>query len=126
MGLSVHLLGAPRLERDGAPVPPPRGHKTWGLLAYLLRTRVPPTRQHLAGLLFSEADDPLGALRWTLSALRRQLGAGTDLGGDPVRLALPPGSFVDVEVLARGTDWPSARAPDSSCGSTTSAATSPV
>ena len=103
MGLSVRLLGPPALERGGLPVDPPRGHKAWGLLAYLVRTRVPPSREHLAGLLFPEADDPLGALRWTLSTLRRRLGEHAELEGDPVRLVLPPGTFVDVDVLTRGS-----------------------
>ena len=76
MGLSIHLLGPPRMERGGTAVDAPRGHKAWGLLAYLLRSGVPPTRERLASLLFPEADDPLGTLRWTLSVLRRQLSAG--------------------------------------------------
>jgi DNA-binding SARP family transcriptional activator len=100
---SIHLLGSPRLERAGAAVAAPRGHKAWGLLAYLLCCRVPPSRERLAGLLFPEADDPLGTLRWTLSALRRSLGPGVELGGDPVRLALPPATFVDVHVLSGGS-----------------------
>ena len=62
------------MERAGVPVDAPRGHKAWGLLAYLLRSRVPPSRERLATLLFPEADDPLGALRWTLSEVRRRLG----------------------------------------------------
>ena len=93
----------------GTPVEDPRGNKAWGLLAYLLRSRVPPSRERVASLLFSEADDPLGALRWTLSALRRRLGEGVDLGGDPLRLTLPPGTFVDVDVLSRGS-WMEASA----------------
>ena len=101
--LSIQLLGPPRMQRDGAAIVAPRGHKAWGLLAYLLRSRVPPSRERLAGLLFPEADDPLGTLRWTLSALRRSLGPGVELGGDPVRLALPPDAFVDVHVLAGGS-----------------------
>ena len=103
MGLSIHLLGPPRLERGGTAVEAPRGHKAWGLLAYLVRARVPPSRERLASLLFPEADDPLRALRWTLSTLRRRLGEHAELGGDPVRLKLPPGTFVDVEVLSRGS-----------------------
>ena len=63
------------------PVEPPRGHKAWGLLAYLVRTRLPPSREALAALLFPEADDPLGTLRWTLSALRRSLGEDAEVGG---------------------------------------------
>ena len=103
MGLSIRLLGSPALEQAGLPVEPPRGHKAWGVLAYLVRTRVAPSREHLAGLLFPEADDPLGALRWTLSALRRRLGEHVGLAGDPVQLTLPPGTFVDVDVLTHGS-----------------------
>jgi DNA-binding SARP family transcriptional activator len=91
------------MERGGASVEPPRGHKAWGLLVYLLRTRLPPSREQVASLLFPEADDPLGTLRWTLSALRGSLGEAADLGGDPVRLTLRPGTFVDVDVLSRGS-----------------------
>ena len=103
MGLSIHLLGSPRIERGGRPVDAARGHKAWGLLAYLVRSRIPPSRERLAGLLFPEADDPLRALRWTLVELRRQLGADAELGGNPLRLALPRGTFVDVDVLSRGS-----------------------
>jgi DNA-binding SARP family transcriptional activator len=99
------------MERGGIPVDPPRGNKAWGLLAYLLRTRVPPSRERLADLLFPEADDPLGTLRWTLSALRRSLGEDAELGGDPVRLKLPPGTYVDLDVLSRGSWMEAAELP---------------
>jgi DNA-binding SARP family transcriptional activator len=103
IGLTIHLLGPPRMERRGALVDPPRGQKVWGLLAYLVRTRLPPSREALAMLLFPDAGDPLGALRWTLSALRRSLGADAELGGDPLRLTFRPGTLVDVEVLSKGS-----------------------
>ena len=107
MGLSIHLLGPPRMARAGGTVDAVRGNKAWGLLAYLVRSRIPPSRERLAGLLYPEADDPLGALRWTLSILRRQLGEGAELGGDPVCLTLAPGTLVDLDVLSRGS-WPEA------------------
>jgi DNA-binding SARP family transcriptional activator len=66
-------------------------------------TRLAPSRERLAGLLFSEADDPLAALRWTLSALRRSLGDDAELEGDPLRLTLRPGTLVDVDVLSKGS-----------------------
>jgi len=91
------------MERGGTQVDAPRGHKAWGLLAYLRRTRLPPPRERLADFLFSEADDPLGALRWTLSALRRSLGDDAELEGDPLRLTLRPGTLVDVDVLSKGS-----------------------
>jgi len=97
--LTIRLIGVPSLERDGAAVPPPRGAKAWALLAVLLASDSPPTRQRLATLLFPDADDPLSALRWNLSELRRTLGPGVELGGDPVTVALRPGDRVDVALL---------------------------
>lgn len=103
MGLTIQLLGAPSVEQAGTTPEPLRGHKAWGLLAYLVLSRVPPSRERVASLLFPEADDPLGTLRWTLSVLRRTLGEHAEIGGDPLRLTLPPGTFLDVDVLIRGS-----------------------
>jgi DNA-binding SARP family transcriptional activator len=100
--LDIHLLGKPRLERDGEVLPGPRGHKAWGLLAYLLLAERPPTRDELVSQLFAEADDPSGALRWNLSELRRAL-PGAEIGGDPVELGLPEGAVTDVSTLTSGS-----------------------
>jgi DNA-binding SARP family transcriptional activator len=88
---------------------PPRGKKSWGLLTYLVRTRLAPSRAGLASLLFSEADDPLGTLRWSLSELRRSLGDEGAVGGDPLCLTLREGTLVDTDVLSRGS-WTEALA----------------
>lgn len=103
MGLSINLLGRPVVSVDDGPVSPPRGRKAWGLLAYLLGARAPVSREHLASLLFSDADDPLGALRWNLTQIRRLLGDPRLLLGQPMKLVLPPGTYVDVHVLISGT-----------------------
>lgn len=103
--LTVRLLGKPALERDGLPVAPPRGKKAWALLAYLLVADSPPSRQRLVSLLFSDTEDPLGALRWNLSTLRGALGPGVDLGGDPLVLRLVPGDRVDVHLLESTDRW---------------------
>jgi DNA-binding SARP family transcriptional activator len=100
VALTIRLLGPPAIARDGVPAPPPRGRKAWALLAYLLLADRPPSRRHLAELLFGDADDPLGALRWTLAELRRALGTRELFGGDPVATALGGGVEVDLEVLA--------------------------
>ncbi|MDQ3964303.1 MAG: SARP family transcriptional regulator [Actinomycetota bacterium] len=81
----------------------PRGHKPWALLAYVLRSETPPSRERLAGLLFEDADDPLGALRWSLSEVRRMLGHHAKIHGDPLHLDLPDDASVDVDVLSNGT-----------------------
>ncbi|HEX7297954.1 MAG TPA: BTAD domain-containing putative transcriptional regulator [Solirubrobacteraceae bacterium] len=99
MSLAIRLLGKPQIERDGVPVGPPRGRKTWALLTYLLLCERPPPRSRVASLLFSEADDPLGALRWSLADLRRTLGAADAVAGDPLELKLPPGASADVIAL---------------------------
>ena len=109
MGLTIHLLGPPRMERGRSRVESPRGQKAWGLLAYLVRTRLPPSREGMASLLFPEADDPLGALRWSLSELRRSLADDGEIGGDPLRLTLGAGTLVDTDVLSRGS-WTEALA----------------
>lgn len=97
--LTIRLIGPPTLERDGSPVPPPRGAKSWALLAVLLTAEAPPSRQRLATLLFPEADNPLAALRWNLSVLRGALGPSAALLGDPVTVELAPGDRVDVALL---------------------------
>jgi DNA-binding SARP family transcriptional activator len=98
--LTIRLLGPPAIERDGSAAPPPRGRKAWALLAYLLLADRPPGRRQLAELLFGDADDPLGALRWTLAELRRALGQPGLFGGDPVATAVGPDVEVDLAVVA--------------------------
>ena len=100
MAQMICLLGPPAIQRDGRPARPPRGRKAWALLAYLLLADRPPSRRHLAELLFADADDPLGALRWSLAELRRALTAPGLFGGDPVATGLAPGLEADVLALA--------------------------
>jgi DNA-binding SARP family transcriptional activator len=102
MGPTIHLLGAPRVLRDGVAMPAPRGRKAWGLLAYLARHRVGVSRAHLATLLFEDAEDPLAALRWSLSELRRLLG-DVDLRGEVIELSREQTAYVDTDVVASGT-----------------------
>ena len=100
--LVIRLLGRPEIERAGVVVAPPRGHKAWAVLAYLVLAERRVARARLAGLVFGDADDPLGALRWALAQLRRALDVGGALHGDPLELGLPAGAVVDVLALAAG------------------------
>jgi DNA-binding SARP family transcriptional activator len=102
VGLSVQLLGPPGVRVGDADTPPPPDRKTWGVLAYLLLSERPPSRQRLAELLFPEVGDPLAAVRWALMSVRRLLGAQVAVAGDPVELRRPAEMLVDVDVLARG------------------------
>ena len=101
--LTIQLLGRPGLERDGAPAPPPKGKKVWALLAYLIRSEAPVSRGRLASLLFADADDPLGTLRWNLAELRRLLGIKGIMRGEPIELNLPTDTHVDLERVIHGT-----------------------
>src|SRR4051812_19239150 len=99
----VRLLGHPRIvpaTGDGYQF---RSRKSWAILAYLILADLPPTRSRLMTLLFAEADDPGRALRWSLSEIRRGLGEGASLDGDPVVLRLGEGTVVDVDVVMRGS-----------------------
>jgi DNA-binding SARP family transcriptional activator len=104
MGIEARLLGPPLVVRDGVVYAAPRGKKVWALLAYLALSEQAPTRQHLADLLFPDAEDPASALRWNLSELRRLLGGPDTVGsGTTVGLRLPRDTTIDVHVLQAGT-----------------------
>ncbi len=103
MTTSVRLLGVPSIERDGTPARPPRGKKVWALLGYLASNDRALSRQHLAELLFGEAEDPLGSLRWTLAELRRALESPEALRGDPVRFDAAEVS-VDLAAVTSGDE----------------------
>lgn len=85
----IRLLGPPKIESAGTAPPQPKGRKAWAVLAYLALQPDGVSRSRTAMLLFPDAADPLGALRWNLSELRRTL-AGVSITGDPLRLALLP------------------------------------
>jgi DNA-binding SARP family transcriptional activator len=104
--LHIRLLGRPSAELDGAPTRGPRGRKAWALLAVLLLSDGPSSRERLAALLFPDAADPLGALRWTLSQLRRGLPGALHLEGDPVVTRLAATTRVDVLEVLAGRDHP--------------------
>jgi DNA-binding SARP family transcriptional activator len=98
----IRLLGPPVIESPGTAATQPRGRKAWAVLAYLALQPEGAGRSRMASLLFPDAEDPLGALRWNLSELRRTL-AGVTLDGDPLRLALqPPWRCDAVELVGAG------------------------
>ena len=90
MALEISLLGRPNVRRDGVAVAPPRGHKVWGLLAYLVLNGRPVARTRVAALLFPDANDPLATVRWNLHELRRLLGPDCRPARRPDHLRLPP------------------------------------
>jgi DNA-binding SARP family transcriptional activator len=100
--VEINLIGQPTVETPDAQPYRPRSRKTWAALGYLVLTERPPSRGRLSSLLFGEADDPLRALRWSLTELRRVLGDEAELRGDPVGLVLPAQTTVDVRLITSG------------------------
>lgn len=107
MSRTVRLLGPPGIEPADADAYRFRSRKSWALLAYLLLGTRAPSRAELADLLFADTNDPLRALRWCLAEIRRGLGEGCEVTGDPVVLTLPADVRVDAAVVTRGA-WPEA------------------
>jgi DNA-binding SARP family transcriptional activator len=96
--LTIRLLDAPAIERDGAPVAMDT-RKATALLAYLAVTGRAHGREALAALLWAEHDDEhaRGALRRTLSTLRTALGEDR-LAIDCGTVALIPGAGLWLDV----------------------------
>ena len=103
MTLAIHLLGRPHADRAAGRAYTFRSQKSWAILAYLILSERPPARGQLASLLFTEAGDPLRALRWNLSEIRRCLDGDGSVDGDPVALHLASDAVVDVEVVTHGS-----------------------
>lgn len=67
----IALLGELVVTRGGEVAKLPQSKKTRALLAYLALTGKAHRRDRLIRLLWDVTDDPRGALRWSLSKLRR-------------------------------------------------------
>lgn len=68
--LTLLVLGPIELSSGDEPIPLPRSKKTRAILAYLALTGRSHRRTRLSQLFWDIADDPRGALRWSLSKLR--------------------------------------------------------
>lgn len=103
MTLYIRLLGPVEIRQDGRDVNL-RGGKPAALLAYLISTHKAHSRQHLVDLLFDEAADPRGSLRWTLSQLRKHIG-GEYLLADRHQVAFDfdHDIWCDLDALQAGT-----------------------
>jgi DNA-binding SARP family transcriptional activator len=102
--LAIAVLGAPRIERDGAVVTFDT-RKAIALLAYLAVTARPQRRETLAALLWPDADDTRArsALRRTLSVVRRELGdLGPSISREEVELVDAGAVTIDVRSFLAG------------------------
>lgn len=96
--VALYTLGAPRIERDGAPVHVDT-RKATALLAYLALTRQRHSRDSLGALLWPDDDQPhaRGALRRTLSTLHAVLpGEWLDVSREAIGLSAASGLWIDA------------------------------
>ncbi|MFG1497899.1 alpha/beta fold hydrolase [Saccharospirillum sp. HFRX-1] len=70
MKLSIQTLTELTVFKDDQPLPLPASKRTRALLAYLILTGRMQRRDRLCELFWEHADDPRGALRWSLSKMR--------------------------------------------------------
>lgn len=98
-GLQLKVLGKVEVRRNGAVLPVIRSKKTRSLLAYLAITGRAHDREDLCTLLFDRTADPRGALRWSISQLRRNLGedAACIIANDRVQFDR---SRIDLDIVA--------------------------
>ena len=99
MALEVSLIGPPRVTRDGRPVTFDT-RKAMALLAHLALAERPRSRETLCELLWPghDAEHARGALRRTLSALRKSIGEEwIETRGDSVALLRGADLELDVE-----------------------------
>lgn len=69
--LDLRVLGAFAVHCNGKPLDLPRSRKTRALLAYLAVIDQPQRRTRLCSLFWDAPDDLRGALRWSLSKIRK-------------------------------------------------------
>ena len=102
---TLGFLGPLVLTRDGQPVALPQSQKTRALLAYLAVTGRPHRRERLCGMFWDVADDPRGALRWSLSRLRVLDDEGAPrIRADRETVAFDPaGAHVDALEVCQAT-----------------------
>ena len=87
--MEIRLLGELEVLSGGRPTALPPSKKTRALLAYLVATNEPQSRQRLCDLLWEGPNDPRAGLRWSLSKLRTLFEDGTSAsdrkeGGGPI------------------------------------------
>jgi DNA-binding SARP family transcriptional activator len=97
--LQVQVLGPLSVYRDGEPVRLPQSKKTRGLLAYLAITGRAHRRDRLCSLLWDVADDPRGALRWSLSKIRPLVDT------DATRCLIADRESVELKLERDWLDW---------------------
>lgn len=84
--VEIRMLGDFSVTVDARETALPPSRKTRALLAYLAAADRPVRRERLCEIFWELPDDPRGALRWSLSRLRRIVGGAIRANRETVRL----------------------------------------
>lgn len=109
MKLTLKTLGELSIAWDDQSVALPSSKRTRALLAYLALTARPQRRDRLCEVFWKQPDDPRGALRWSLSKIRRLVNQShlERLVADRERVILLTDDIeIDIRVLAQQLDQP--------------------
>ncbi|MFG1497930.1 alpha/beta fold hydrolase [Saccharospirillum sp. HFRX-1] len=109
MKLTLKTLGELSIAWDDQSVALPSSKRTRALLAYLALTARPQRRDRLCEVFWKLPDDPRGALRWSLSKIRRLVNQPQHerLVADRERVTLLTDDIeIDVRTLGRQLDEP--------------------
>ena len=104
MTLKIRALGDLGIVAAAGELALPPSRKTRAVLGYLLVSGVPQRRERLCELFWDAPTDPRGALRWSLSKLRRVLGekGATCLVADRERVSIDWSAIVlDIHQVAQ-------------------------
>ncbi|HUF56483.1 MAG TPA: alpha/beta hydrolase, partial [Thermohalobaculum sp.] len=97
--LQIRVVGPFEVLAGGVQVEMPPSRKTRALLAYLALADRPVRRERLCEIFWELPDDPKGALRWSLSKIRRAV------NGDGADRILSDRSVVALDRAGVGVDW---------------------
>lgn len=108
--IEIRLVGDLAVTRDGEAARLPNSRKTRALLAYLILNPGPHRRERLCEIFWQVPDNPRGALRWSLTKLRRLVDDDDHkrIVADRETVTFDPnGSHIDIaglrDALAGGT-----------------------
>lgn len=102
--LEIRLIGELEVRRGEEILPLPRSKKCRALIAYLAAQSRPQRRERLCEIFWEVPDDPKGALRWSLSKIRRVLGDALVADRETVSLAAEAVSVDAAELISNVPD----------------------